>query len=1000
MASADDLNHDVKTQIHRAVFDGKVNKLRQILSHNPKSVDSKDKHGNTGLHLAAMLGRKECIDLLLSFNATVKLKNLQGWTALAEARSYGNRETILALLQKLKTQQRKHMEERKPKLLAAMRKIQDFKMEIKWDFHSWIPFVSRYLPCDVAVVRKRGTCLRVDSTLVDFSEMKWVRGDISFIYDGEDTQRGIVMMDNVQKCYQRITYEESDMETEEEVDLLMGSDIISATMTVEDVYFTRATSGLLFQGYRVAQIGEHQVDFYHLEGFKMIQRKRREHLSPEDIKKNKAMLDVFSAVQSKAQLQEASVVSFRNCSKLLALVWWLPEDEKVIVTLMFQIPRRNTIPPPKKKKISWREYISAPAGQPPVLGRDWDLKDSSKTFRPTLGMSPTYPLSVDMLLDVLEIVAPLKQFNKLKDFVEIKLPPGFPIRIELPILPTITAEVTFISFAFDPNIPESLFRVPEDYTHEQERGPMSTVMAQRERARLTVSASKLLLLETESPSSSPDRRDSVIHKAMLSVDESMYQLSATVDAVVADSESEEPADPDLAVEESEMSKAGLPSTSAGLPSTSADFPSTSAGFLSTLAGFQSPSAGLPSTSAGLPSTSGQTTNGTTMGLPSATVRLQSNGEAGVGCFSVDKVIDVPLVAGFPSVNSSSTAARYEVGQSVNDCYEPSTRRRSVSESTIFKKNQTRVYHFREGDPETFGRRKPAKKRRKLVEFLKQLKNKKGSTNTATGSSRMLKTFRSTKLSATKRKAGDVVACRFARQSASLPTLKAFPGRSDFRCQCLPVAAEKEEVEVSERPRQRDQELVSAEKVRPRTSTEEQKRKSVTKDRSENLRREVKVSINEWEMASRKVRASIDEPKGSGFFVHSDARSDTSTEKDSLDGYRGVYFETRCRLPSKVQARTNARIKETRKISSQIEVAPYLQGCPSVLRAGSVDTSCSESHSDDAASTKSSSSGTKSLNGEPEDEETWTICRRLRALLVSMFSVRLNLSSLPLRHNSL
>ena len=40
-----------------------------------------------------MLGHKECIQLLLAHSAPVKCKNLQGWSPLAEAISYGDRQT-------------------------------------------------------------------------------------------------------------------------------------------------------------------------------------------------------------------------------------------------------------------------------------------------------------------------------------------------------------------------------------------------------------------------------------------------------------------------------------------------------------------------------------------------------------------------------------------------------------------------------------------------------------------------------------------------------------------------------------------------------------------------------------------------------------------------------------------------------------------------------------------------------------------------------------------
>lgn len=50
--------------------------------------DSQDHHGNTALHLAAMLGKKEMVHLLLAHGALVKVKNKLGWTPLAEAIRY------------------------------------------------------------------------------------------------------------------------------------------------------------------------------------------------------------------------------------------------------------------------------------------------------------------------------------------------------------------------------------------------------------------------------------------------------------------------------------------------------------------------------------------------------------------------------------------------------------------------------------------------------------------------------------------------------------------------------------------------------------------------------------------------------------------------------------------------------------------------------------------------------------------------------------------------
>ena len=52
-------------------------------------------------------------------------------------------------------------------------------------------------------------------------------------------------------------------------------------------------------------------------------------------------------------------------------------------------------------------------------------KASSKQFKATVAMSEDFPMKVEMLLAVLEVIAPqFKHFNKLRDFVKLKLPPG------------------------------------------------------------------------------------------------------------------------------------------------------------------------------------------------------------------------------------------------------------------------------------------------------------------------------------------------------------------------------------------------------------------------------------------------------------------------------------------------------------------------------------------------------------------------------------------------
>ncbi|KAI5236730.1 Kelch-Like Protein 4 [Manis pentadactyla] len=237
---------------------------------------------------------KECAHLLLAHNAPVKVKNAQGWSLLAEAISYGDRQMIIALLRKLKQQSRESVGEKRPRLLKALKELGDFYQELHWDFQSWVPLLSRILPSDACKIYKQGINIRLDTTLIDFTDMKCQRGDLSFIFNGDAApSESFVVLDNEQKVYQRIHHEESEMETEE-VDILMSSDIYSATLSTKSISFTRAQTGWLFREDKTERVGNFLADFYLVNGLVLESRKRREHLSEEDILRNKAIMESLS----------------------------------------------------------------------------------------------------------------------------------------------------------------------------------------------------------------------------------------------------------------------------------------------------------------------------------------------------------------------------------------------------------------------------------------------------------------------------------------------------------------------------------------------------------------------------------------------------------------------------------------------------------------------------------------------------------------------------------
>ncbi|XP_066298013.1 ankyrin repeat domain-containing protein 13C-like isoform X1 [Branchiostoma lanceolatum] len=428
--------------LHYSVFQGDIKRVSALL--RTCDVTEQDVHGNTALHLAVMLGKKECVHLLLAHGAPVRVKNAAGWNPLAEAISYGDRQTITSLLRKLKQQSRQTLEEKRPELLQALQELGDFYLELKWDFHSWVPLVSRILPSDTCRIYKSGVCIRMDTTLVDFSDMRWQRGDLSFIFNGHLRPNvSLVVLDNELKVFQRIRCEETEMEIEEEVDILMSSDVVAAQMSTKAISFQRAQTGWVFREDKTESVGTFSADYYHIGGISLESRKRREHLSAEDLKKNKELLDSLSR----------GFFVENSC------------DQPCV--------RRESIQPPPPSPVSWDEYVTAPSGRWPHLGRPMVVKETRKSLKATVAMSEEFPIRLDRLLDVLEIIAPFKHFLKLREFVQLKLPSGFPVKIEIPVLPTITAKITFQDFqARDTQFyPQSFFQIPNNFKEDPNRFP-------------------------------------------------------------------------------------------------------------------------------------------------------------------------------------------------------------------------------------------------------------------------------------------------------------------------------------------------------------------------------------------------------------------------------------------------------------------------------------------------------------------------------------------------
>jgi len=122
---------------------------------------------------------------------------------------------------------------------------------------------------------------------------------------------------------------------------------------------------------------------------------------------------------------------------------------------------RTSIPPPELT-ITEDEYFKFEQ-EYLHIGRPQKLEEEDKAYTATVAMVPKFPLTVEELVQLLDIAAPHhRMVSKLKEFVEKSLPAGFPVKLEMSVFPTVTATVTFNHFTHR-TVDANLFDLPSDY---------------------------------------------------------------------------------------------------------------------------------------------------------------------------------------------------------------------------------------------------------------------------------------------------------------------------------------------------------------------------------------------------------------------------------------------------------------------------------------------------------------------------------------------------------
>uniref|UniRef100_A0A8C7UKY3 Ankyrin repeat domain 13B n=1 Tax=Oncorhynchus mykiss TaxID=8022 RepID=A0A8C7UKY3_ONCMY len=439
------------------VWHNKHRKLEKALSANKQvDVETLDPRGRTPLHLAVTLGHLDCARLLLQHGADVSKENRNGWTVLQEAVSTRDPELVRLVLHYRDYQRTTKRLAGIPVLLERLHQAQDFYVEMKWEFTSWVPLVSRICPSDTYRVWKSGQCLRVDTTLMGFDQMTWQRGNRSFIFRGQDSSAVVMEVDHDRQlvfcetlCVSSLTSPSPQRGTtglgllgallpsEEQVAARLSAPVVTTQLDTKNITFERNKTGILgWRSEKTEMVNGYEAKVYGASNVELITRTRTDHLSEPLKAKPKGV--------SLCGMTQMSSPAVTNPTALTAEEYFNP---------------------------------NLPLGTRDI-GHPCQLTTKTQRFKAKLWLCESHPLSlaeqVAPIIDLMAISNAL--FAKLRDFITLRLPPGFPVKIEIPIYHILNARITFGNLngceegsvtgpdRVEGEIPPCVFEPPQGYT--------------------------------------------------------------------------------------------------------------------------------------------------------------------------------------------------------------------------------------------------------------------------------------------------------------------------------------------------------------------------------------------------------------------------------------------------------------------------------------------------------------------------------------------------------
>ncbi|KDP20739.1 hypothetical protein JCGZ_21210 [Jatropha curcas] len=398
----------------------------------------------TPLHLAVRLNDCFAARALAAAGADVSLQNSAGWNPLQEALCRRSSEIASILLRFHHRSAWAKWRRRLPRVIAVLRRMRDFYMEISFHFESSvIPFVGKIAPSDTYKIWKRDGNLRADTSLAGFDGLKIQRADQSFLFLGDGDQIHsvppgslLVLNRDDRKIFDAFENAGAPMSESDVAGFCSQTSVYRPGMDVTKAELVGRTNWRRQE--KTESVGEWKAKVYEVHNVVFSFRSRKVAHGENDVAGSEQVLPLELDEDDDGFLvAENPNFGFNNdrrrhSSFVREEREWVTVGRKSVDIIpssaMSAPPRRSTVtiaPAPQTKE---KEYV--------------------RSLRPSVWLTEQFPLKTEELLPLLDILAnKVKAVRRMRELLTTKFPAGtFPVKVAIPVVPTVRVVITFTKF--------------------------------------------------------------------------------------------------------------------------------------------------------------------------------------------------------------------------------------------------------------------------------------------------------------------------------------------------------------------------------------------------------------------------------------------------------------------------------------------------------------------------------------------------------------------------